>query len=167
MGPPKSLFLWLVRQPSSVYSTCGCRCGSCLAAVLPPSRGRSQATSLTCRRSPLPTSSEYARNMGLLQGGGWDGFHPRWVLQLPESHQYRLLYILMLFEVEPAAIMLFLTNVVFLDKPTGGVRPIGLMRFFMKTRSRMKQPICRRWDTSHVFDFFWGSGPGTSCERAG
>eukprot|EP00959_Pyramimonas_sp_CCMP1952_P068370 1426901-Pyramimonas_sp.AAC.1 len=37
----------------------------------------------------------------------------------------------------------------------------------MKLWSRLRQPYCKAWGKSHVFQFFWGSGPDATCERAG
>eukprot|EP00959_Pyramimonas_sp_CCMP1952_P192726 4029881-Pyramimonas_sp.AAC.1 len=60
-------------------------------------------------------------------GLGWDGCHPRWVLQLPEDYQLRLLDIIRDFDNDPVVIDELLSALVFLPKPEGGVRPIGLL----------------------------------------
>ena len=62
----------------------------------------------------------YAEGAGL----GWDAFHPRLVLLLPQSYQERILDILHGFEEAPEVLSGLLANIIFLDKPDGGVRPI-------------------------------------------
>ena len=60
-----------------------------------------------------------------------------------------------------------LTDIVFLPEPGGGERPIGLLCLFMKLWSKLRQPLCRQWEKAHDLAFFWGSGPTTTCEKAG
>jgi hypothetical protein len=78
---------------------------------------------------------------------GWDGFHPRWVLSLTEEHQLRLLDILHRFEDRPQELLVFLTNMVFLDKPDGGVPPLPGAALVVETPpatlSGMGEEACR------------------------
>eukprot|EP00959_Pyramimonas_sp_CCMP1952_P386897 8108485-Pyramimonas_sp.AAC.1 len=54
-----------------------------------------------------------------------------------------------------------------LDKPDGGVRPIGLLCLALRLRSRLRQPHCQAWERKHAQAFYWGTVPRNTCERAG
>eukprot|EP00959_Pyramimonas_sp_CCMP1952_P466565 9490160-Pyramimonas_sp.AAC.1 len=61
---------------------------------------------------------------------------------------------------------MLVNSIVFLGKPDGGVRPIGLLPLLFKIYSRVRQPLCRAWEQAHPCSAFWGGG-SKSCERAG
>ena len=105
----------------------------------------------------------YSEGAGL----GWDGLNPRVLLQLPEECQAGFLDILAEFERQPRRLEALLSHVIFLPKPDGGIRPIGLMCLFSKLYSKMRQPVCRAWEHKHREPFFWGSSAATACDRAG
>eukprot|EP00959_Pyramimonas_sp_CCMP1952_P169616 3543214-Pyramimonas_sp.AAC.1 len=58
---------------------------------------------------------------------GWDQFHPKLILQLPLEYQVRVLRIIQAFEDRPTWMIELVTNIVFIPKPEGGSRPIGLL----------------------------------------
>ena len=99
-------------------------------------------------------------------GLGSDQLHPRSLAQLPEEYRIRMIDLFHLWEAQPQALMDFLTKVIFLDKPDGGVRPICLTCAFLRIWSRLRQPVAKQWEAEHSAEFFWGSGT-KSCERAG
>ena len=53
-------------------------------------------------------------------GLGWDGFHPKQILNLPEGYQRRVIDVLHSFEDRPEVLSELLTRIVFLDKPDVG-----------------------------------------------
>ena len=57
-------------------------------------------------------------------GLSWEGFHPKWVLQLPAEHMQRILDILHAWEESPAAIRAWVHTAIFIPKKSGGRRPI-------------------------------------------
>ena len=69
-----------------------------------------------------PISSEQLRRVcrsyGDGAGLGWDSFHPRQILFLPEEYQLRVIGVLHHFEDRPCVITEFLTQIIFLDNQT-------------------------------------------------
>ena len=53
-------------------------------------------------------------------GLGWDNFHPKWILQLPEEYQTRFLWLLHVFERRPRVLRNFITYMMFLESRTAG-----------------------------------------------
>ena len=99
----------------------------------------------------LSVCRSYSEGAGL----GWDQFHPRWILTLPLGYQLRFLAILQGFEDNPGWFLDMVTHIVFIPKPEGGVRPIGLLCLVAKIWSKLRQPMCRDWEKAHRMDFFW------------
>eukprot|EP00959_Pyramimonas_sp_CCMP1952_P097702 2041836-Pyramimonas_sp.AAC.1 len=80
-----------------------------------------------CIRDSLRRACKaYSEGAGL----GWDGLNPRVLLQLPEEYQAGFLDILAEFERQPRRLDALLSHIIFLPKPDGGIRPIGLMCLF-------------------------------------
>ena len=82
-------------------------------------------------------------------GLSWECFNPRWILQLPEEFKVRLLDIIHLFEDKPEVVQMWISVVVFLPKPAGGVRPIGLLFFVLRLQSRLRQPVTAAWERNN------------------
>ena len=99
-------------------------------------------------------------------GLGMDKLHPRALLQLPDHLLLRLLDLLHEWERQPLPLEEFLSLIVFLGKPEGGVRPIGLTICLLRIWSRARSQICRQWEADNDEAFFWGKAT-QSCERAG
>ena len=104
----------------------------------------------------------YARWAGL----GWDALHPRQLAYLPGVFLQVFLGILAKWEGSPRKLHHFLTKMIFINKPTGGKRPIGLTCLWMRLYSRLRADIARQWEITNAEKFFIGIGSNT-CERAG
>ena len=79
-------------------------------------------------------------------GLGWDKFHPAWLGQLPSSYRLRFLRVLELWEKEPSAENLWLVLSIFIPKDSGGVRPILLLSLSARLWSRLRHPLCSKWE---------------------
>ena len=55
---------------------------------------------------------------------------------------------------------------VFLAKPDGGWRPIGLMCFWLRPWDRIRRKYCAQWEADHQLPEIWGCSSDTSCDRA-
>ena len=56
-------------------------------------------------------------------------------------------------------------DIVFLDKPGGGERPIGLSGTLYRVWARCRRKYARAWERHHARDYFWAS-EGKSSEDA-
>eukprot|EP00974_Lingulodinium_polyedra_P091424 8862431-Lingulodinium_polyedra.AAC.1 len=84
--------------------------------------------------------------------------HPRWVLTLPAGMRRRLLAILEAtgrLGAGPLLARLLLT--VFLPKPAGGSRPIGLMHFLARIWGRLRHQERASWEEAHARPYFAGT----------
>ena len=80
---------------------------------------------------------------------GWDAFHPRLMLLLGRPYAMRVAEILTAWEQHPQPSALFTTLVVFLAKPDGGWRPIGLMCFWLRLWGRLRRKYCAQWEADN------------------
>ena len=99
-------------------------------------------------------------------GLGWDAFHPRLLLQLPLCLIEAFAEILNRWEQDPRTGQMWLILVVFLDKATGGVRPIGLLPLWARVWSRIRHKLCAIWERSLDADFSGAAIPAQRATRA-
>ena len=59
-----------------------------------------------------------------------------------------------------------LVDVVFLDKPGGGERPIGLLCALCRVWARCRRKYARAWERHHSRDYFWASEDKSSEDAA-
>jgi hypothetical protein len=104
----------------------------------------------------------YPERVGL----GFDCLHPRSLKMLPVDYRLRLLDIMHESERSPARPQDWLHLIVFLLKPTGGLRPIGRTISLLRVWSRIRSKDSRRWESEHDTKFFWGV-KGRACDAAG
>ena len=74
-------------------------------------------------------------------GLGFDQLHPRSIRMLPRTTRLRMLDLFHAWEEAPQILLILLTTIVFLDKKTGGARPIGLIVSLLRIWSRLRQPV--------------------------
>ena len=55
---------------------------------------------------------------------------------------------------------------VFLPKPDGGQRPIGLMPLLARVWSRVRQKVCAAWERTIDQSAFWGTSSARGCDKA-
>eukprot|EP00959_Pyramimonas_sp_CCMP1952_P455828 9472180-Pyramimonas_sp.AAC.1 len=55
---------------------------------------------------------------------------------------------------------------VFLPKPDGGQRPIGLMPLLARIWSRVRQGYTAKWERSLEQPPFWGTSASRGCDKA-
>ena len=85
---------------------------------------------------------------------------------LPEAYRRRFIDLMHAFERSPCDKPLdWLNIIVFLLKPTGGWRPIGLTVCVLRVWSRIRSAVARRWEEAHNDRFFWGTR-GKACDAA-
>eukprot|EP00959_Pyramimonas_sp_CCMP1952_P036262 758744-Pyramimonas_sp.AAC.1 len=70
------------------------------------------------------------------------------------------------WEDNPEDTDMLLTIIVFLAKPQGGVRPIGLLPLFGRIWSRLRHSEVAKWEGTLGDSFFWGSSSETSCDKS-
>ena len=93
--------------------------------------------------------------------------HPKSIALLPPSFRLRFIDLMHTFERQPhLRPMDWLSLIVFLLKPTGGWRPIGLTMCVLRVWSRIRSAIAQGWERQHDERFFWGS-KGKPCDVAG
>jgi len=81
------------------------------------------------------TLAKYSTWCGL----GFDGTHPKNIIQLPQSFRARYIDLLHKWERAPKRTPLLTTLVLFSQKPTGGLRPIGSTVGLLRVWSRIRQ----------------------------
>ena len=69
-------------------------------------------------------------------------------------------------EDNPALTLEVLVIIVFLGKPDGGLRPIGLTESVLKVWSKLRHQLSKDWESQHDIPAFWGMA-GRSADRAG
>ena len=100
------------------------------------------------------------------RGAGIDNWNPRAFKTLPLEMKLRLLDVFELWENDPEMFVATVSSIVFLDKPDGGHRPIGLIVAILSVWSRIRSETCREWEAKHEADFFWGTS-AQPVEKAG
>ena len=88
-------------------------------------------------------------------GKGNDGVNPRSWFYLPRPTKLKLIELMHSFELRPAAFWELLTLMCFIQKATGGSRPIALTCAFVRIWSRLRSKIAREWELSCADPFFW------------
>ena len=74
-------------------------------------------------------------------GLGKERLHPRTILLLSDDYKLRLIDLFYAWENSPTKSANLLTLIIFLDKATGGVRPIGLTCFLLYLWSKLRRPV--------------------------
>ena len=88
---------------------------------------------------------------------GIDNWNPRVFNHLPPDFRLRLLDVMELWEENPEMFIETVTSIIFIDKPDGGNRPIGLIISVLTVWSRIRAETCKEWEADHSEDFFWGA----------
>jgi hypothetical protein len=97
---------------------------------------------------------------------GWDKAHPRALERLPLEGIRALLRIFILSEVLgswPRGIGVIL--VALLQKPGGGLRPIGLLTSLVRVWMRIRVPVAQAWQVANDRSFFY-AGPSKGATVA-
>ena len=99
-------------------------------------------------------------------GLGWDKFHPRAILSLPDGAILALIRIFILIELLgawPASIGI--TLICLIPKTDGGRRPIGLLPSFIRLWMRVRLDVARTWQTENDREYFY-AGPSKGATVA-
>ena len=136
-----------------------------------PSRGgRQHPAEWEASWSLPPITADQIRGVAKLfskeTGLGWDNFHPRLLLEVGEVMLGRLADVLNAWERSPRCGELWTIVIVFIDKPEGGQRPIGLLPLLARVWSRIRQKECRRWERTIDQRHFWGTSSARGCDKA-
>ena len=99
-------------------------------------------------------------------GLGWDNFHLKLAKYLDAGFVERMAQIFSSWEQNPVCENMWVTICVFIPKPDGGTRPIGLLPFWARIWSRCRSPYVKQWEASVDSKFFWGKDAATSCDKA-
>ena len=78
----------------------------------------------------------------------------------------RLVGLLNAWERSPYCGEMWTIIMVFLPKPDGGQRPIGLMPLLARVWSRIRQKVCAKWERSIDQSAFWGTSSARGCDKA-
>ena len=92
---------------------------------------------------PRPTLEEVRaalKQFPRATGLGIDCLNPRTYLQLPDEMLELLLDILLDWEATPTPLKAWASLIVFLPKPTGGSRPIGLLVGILRLWGKLRRP---------------------------
>ena len=103
------------------------------------------------------------------RGLGWDKFNPRAIRRLPLSYRRALVDILNKWEEDPEMLLALCSFFAFIPKSGGGgVRPIGLTVFLLRTWTRIRAEDAKAWEErlAHKHPFFVG-GAGKDCVTIG
>ena len=107
-----------------------------------------------------------ARKFPKTTGLGWDNFHPRLLLEVGDEILDRMAALLTSWERSPYCGELWTIIMVFLAKPEGGQRPIGLMPLLARIWSRIRQRECAKWERTLSQAPFWGTTAARGCDKA-
>ena len=91
------------------------------------------------------------------RGSGIDNWNPRAPKHLPPDFRLRLIDVVELWEENPEMFVETVTSVIFIDKPDGGNRPIGLIISVLTVWSRIRAETSKEWEADHSEDFFGGT----------
>ena len=91
-----------------------------------------------------------------------DFLHPRLVAWIDDEGLEALAELLMLIEEVGAPPMELLTSV-FIDKTTGGKRPIGLMVGLMRLWGKVRRECARAWELENSRPYFWAGRGEAGC----
>eukprot|EP00959_Pyramimonas_sp_CCMP1952_P276946 5789397-Pyramimonas_sp.AAC.1 len=89
---------------------------------------------------------------------------PRQLLELDDAGLEVLADIIEGIERE-ASWSKLVTKVCFIQKRTGGVRPIALSMAISRVQARLRRDVARPWEARNSRAFWWAT-QGRSCERA-
>ena len=95
---------------------------------------------------------------------GTDGLCPRHLALLPDV-ALDLLARLYSFSETHGTPLHVGANIVFLRKPAGGERPIGILPTLYRVWGRCRRPLADQWESAHHRKYFWAA-KGRSSERA-
>ena len=89
---------------------------------------------------------------------GGDFVHPKLIGYLDDDQLEVVADIIMLIE-ESGTTPVELLTLVFIDKPDGGKRPIGLLTGFMRLWGNVRSSFGRKWEADNDREYFWaGAG---------
>ena len=94
---------------------------------------------------------------------GVDGVRPRHILLLPEQAR-EILAVILNFAEAAGLPPVMGANVVFLPKPTGGERPIGILPTIYRVWCRCRRPLAHAWELQHSREYFWASAGRSSSQ---
>ena len=95
---------------------------------------------------------------------GEDRWRPKHIALLAPAGLHILTQMLNWYE-QSGVFMGTCTNVIFLDKPGGGERPIGLLPTLYRIWAKARRPYADLWEKEHHREFFW-LAPDASTEQA-
>eukprot|EP00971_Amphidinium_carterae_P192809 3825880-Amphidinium_carterae.1 len=87
---------------------------------------------------------------------GVDGLSLRALAVLEDPWLRRLTQLLQSWENHGRPLQTFPMVIVFLSKPTGGVRPVSLMPFFLRAWTSVRLTVLNAWAREHQLDGLWG-----------
>ena len=91
------------------------------------------------------------------KGLGWDAWHPRALLVLPRCLLSLFIDMIMLTEhIGEWPVALGQVVIPLLNKPCGGLRPIGLFPSLPRIRWKMRRAIGRGWETANERSYQYG-----------
>ena len=109
---------------------------------------------------PRPSVSQVRRaSKGFKEftGIGCDDWHPRHVGMLSDDAIEAFISLLMAMErqgIAPEQVQVLL--IVFLDKPDGGKRPIGLLASILRIWGKLRRSYANEWERDNARSYFWG-----------
>ena len=104
----------------------------------------------------------FKHKLGLSVSGG----HPRSWLALPSEFKLCRIDMMHCWEACPKLAQEILTLMIFLGKPDGGLRPIGLIEAVLKVWSKNRRRLSKQWEAEHDLPAFGGMS-GKPADRAG
>ena len=94
---------------------------------------------------------------------GVDALRPRRISMLP-TEAIEALAVIFNFSEAAGVLPVEGANIVFLPKPTGGERPIGILPTLYRVWCRCRRPLAHQWESQHARDYFWAAAGRSSSQ---
>ena len=148
--------------------------GQAVAAILgdwaPLWDKASQATPRVCCTAPVgkhvlprPTLEQFdeaCEGFKVTRSCGVDNLNPKWWKFLAPATKERVIDVILRFEDFRQLPLEWLTSIVFLSKPDGGHRPIGLEVAIVSLWGKLRRVQAKEWERSRETHAFWGASAG-------
>ena len=110
----------------------------------------------------LDTAKAACKSFEMGTAVGTDGLRPRHLLHLP-NEGLQLLACILNFSELSGLVPVLGANVVFLPKPTGGERPIGILPTLYRVWCRCRRRVAVAWEQAFQCPYFWAAAAGPTA----
>ena len=118
------------------------------------------------RQFPRPSVAQVRRASASYKwktGLSSDVFHPRWVSQVSDAAIECVIDLFVAWEGARVLPSMLEALIVFIPKPDGGQRPIGLIVGLVHLWTKVRRPLAAQWELDHDRSYF-AAGSGRTSE---